>query len=368
MYDTRVVVAPTHGSTLEIHDVSLPALTPHQVAVRMISSGVCHSQLHQLKRERTNPTILGHEGTGIVLAVGSQVRSVKDGDAVLLTWIPRTDESGRAAEPARVTLADGSIAAAQNVFTWATVSTADELYTVQIPRAYASAESCIVACAVMTGAGAVRNTVTVQKGESVAVFGVGGVGLSAIAAARRAGADPIIAVDISDEKLDLAKHFGATDVVNGALVDPVQRIRELTGRVGELGYSGEATAGADYAFDCIGLTSTMEQALAAARTGSLGSRGGGTAVLVGAPTTALDLNVRDVLVNEKRFVGSLGGSTRPAVDLETYLDWADAGDLDLASLVTDRFALDDINDATETLAAGRVIGRAILELGTPNDR
>jgi Zn-dependent alcohol dehydrogenase len=357
----RVVVARQHQQTLELREIVLPAPQRHQVVVELLATGVCHSQLHQLRRPRATPLVLGHEGVGTVSDAGSAVAGLTVGDAVLVTWIPRDESPVRHPEWARVNLEDGSVAGAPNgVFTWADATIVDEQYVVKIPRSALVPESCVLACAVMTGAGAVRNTARVGAGQSTAIFGVGGVGLSAIAAARLAGAAPIIAVDLSDEKLNLAKRFGATDVVNASRQDPVERILGLTRHPTHLSYSGDRTAGVDFAFDCIGLRSTMSQAVASARRGVLGAQRGGTAVLVGAPEDSLNLNVRDVLVNEKRFVGTLGGSARPARDFQTYAEWIANGDLDLDALVSDRFALDEVQDALTKLQRGDVMGRAIL--------
>ena len=239
---------------------------------------------------------------------------------------------------------------------------ADEDFIVKAPPGTPMDLASIVGCAVMTGAGAVRNTAGVRAGESVAVFGVGGVGLSAIAAAKVAGANPIIAVDLSDEKLALARSFGATEVVNATSVDPVEAIRALTLLDDRFDILGQPVAGAHYTFDCIGLRSTMEQIVPAARSGAFGLAPGGTAVLVGVPSSAVELDARDVLVNEKRFVGSIGGSCSPDRDFPVLLDWHREGKLDLGQLVTERYTLDAINEATDALQAGRIQGRAIVVL------
>jgi Zn-dependent alcohol dehydrogenase len=361
----RVVIARQDEQTLELREIALPAPRHHQVVVEQIATGVCHSQLQQLRRPHETPIILGHEGAGTVIEAGSAVSDLTAGDAVLVTWIPRDGSASRLAEPARLELEDGAIAEAQNgVFTWADTTIVDEQYVVKIPSAALVPESCIVACAVMTGAGAVRNTAGVRAGESAAVFGVGGVGLSAVAAARIVGAEPIIAVDLSDEKLDLAKRFGATEVINASREDPVERILALTRHPTHVSYSGDPTAGVDFAFDCIGLQATMSQAVACARRGVFGARRGGTAVLVGAPESPLNLDVRDVLVNEKRFLGTLGGSAQPARDFRIYAEWIADGDLELDALVSDRFALDEVQEALARLERGEITGRAILLTGT----
>jgi Zn-dependent alcohol dehydrogenase len=358
----RVAVLPIDTAVLRIEDVELPDPGPTQVVIKQFASGVCHSQLHQMHRPRQTPVILGHESTGVVLKTGSGVEHVQEGDTVLVTWVPR-NASAAAAPPVRATLAvrDGT-AQSENVFTWADHTLADEQFVVKVDSSIRTDVTSIIGCAVMTGAGAVINTAKVQPGQSVAIFGVGGVGLSAVVGARVAGANPIIAVDLDDEKLEFARHFGATHSINAGREDPVQAIHALTVRDSQFTILHTPVSGADFAFDCIGIKTTMEQIVPACRSGHFGARDGGTAVLVGVPGTTVELNAIDVLLNEKHFIGSIGGSCAPDRDFPRFLEWHDNGELDLDALVTQRFTLDEINEATAALAAGRIAGRAILEV------
>jgi Zn-dependent alcohol dehydrogenase len=357
----RVVVVPATDGPLRIDEVDLPDPGPNQVVVQQFASGVCHSQLHQMHAPRGVPVVLGHESTGVVLAAGNEVTHVKEGDRVMVTWVPRSpDVLGRSAVPATLALPDGTTASSQNVFTWADKTIADEQYVVALPDDVATDVTSIIGCAVMTGAGAVVHTAGVQRGQSVAVIGVGGVGLSAIVAAKVVGADPIIAVDLDDEKLDVARKFGATDVVNASAIDAVEGIRALTVDATRRDFLGQPIAGADFVFDCIGLKATMDQVVPAARSGQFGARPGGTGVLVGVPRGNPELNGIDVLLNEKRFIGSIGGSCQPERDFPMFLDWYRTGALDLDALVTARYSIDAINEATTDLEEGRISGRAIL--------
>lgn len=357
----RVAVLPVETSTLRIEEVTLPDPGPSQVVIRQFASGVCHSQLHQMHQPRQTPVILGHESTGVVLKTGSGVGHVQEGDTVLVTWVPRNAAAARAL-PWRATLEVGDgVAESQNVFTWADHTLADEQYVVKVDPGIRTDVTSIIDCAVMTGAGAVINTARVQPGQSVAIFGVGGVGLSAVVGARVAGAEPIIAVDLDDEKLELARRFGATHTINASREDPVAAIHAMTVHDGEFTILGTPVSGVDFAFDCIGIKKTMEQVVPACRTGHLGARDGGTAVLVGVPMTGMELNALDLLVNEKHFIGSIGGSCAPDRDFPRFLEWHDTGELDLDALVTARFTLDQINEATAALESGRIAGRAILE-------
>ncbi|MBN1382763.1 MAG: zinc-binding dehydrogenase [Deltaproteobacteria bacterium] len=215
--------------------------------------------------------------------------------------------------------------------------------------------------ATMAATGAVIYSAGVKKGQSVAVFGVGGVGLSALAAAKVVGADPIIAVDLDDDKLEFARRFGATITINATNEDPVKVILKATRHPEHLDFFKRPVAGVDFAFDCIGRKTTMEQILKAARSGSLGAFSGGTAVLVGVPMSGIELNTLDLLINEKRYIASNGGSCHPDRDFPIFLEWYKTGQLNLNALVTQRFTLDQINEAVMLLEAGGIKGRAILE-------
>ena len=171
----------------------------------------------------------------------------------------------------------------------------------------------------------------------------------------------IIAVDLDDAKLEFARRFGATHTVNGSGGDAVEQIRALTrGRYEGLGFRGLPIEGVDFAFDCIGYKVTMEQILAAARPGRFGVGQGGTAVLVGVPTTGMDLNVTELLMTEKSYIGSIGGSCTPDRDFPTFLEWHADGRLRLDDMVTERFALDEVNEAVDALSRGKISGRAIF--------
>jgi len=357
----RVAVLPQDGNELRIEDVLLPDPGPNEVEVRLYASGICHSQLHEIHTPRENPVVLGHEATGIVSKTGRDVNHVSVGDTVLVTWVPRNAaEGGAPPKPATLQVADG-VAKAASVYTWADVTLADQQYIVKVDPEIAKDVTSVIGCAVMTGAGAVINTVDIAPGDSVAVFGVGGVGLCAVAAARVAGADPIIAVDLDDEKLALARNFGATHAINASTENPVQAIHRLTVRDGEFTYMKVPVSGVDFAFDCIGVATTMKQILAACRRGQFRARQGGTAVLVGLPTGKAELNAMDIVVSEKNFRGSFCGSCIPDVDVPRFIDWYRNGQLDLEALVTRRYRLDDINEAVAALESGEILGRAIVE-------
>ena len=284
----------------------------------------------------------------------------------MVTWMPRNAaEADRPPEAAKIQLPNGDKAQSMNVFTWADHSIVDEQYVVAIPNDIPTDVTAIVGCAVMTGAGAIYNSAKVQAGESVAIFGVGGVGLAAVAAARIVGADPIIAIDLDEAKLDFARNQGATIGINASQVEPVSEIHRITGRPGMFNYNHQPVTGVDYAFDCIGHRTTTEQSLAAVRPSGFGQLRGGIAVAIGVPPKNFEIDIRDIFYNEKSLIGSIGGSCIPDRDFPMFLHWYKEGKIDLNTLVTRRFRLDEINEATTELEQGKIAGRAILEFSTP---
>ena len=356
----QVVVLPKEDGPFAVMELEIPDPQAYQVVVKQYATGVCHTQVHQIHQPRSTPVVLGHESTGVVLKAGRAVTHVREGDTVLVTWVPRNaNEASRMPEAVGLELPDGSVATTRNIFTWADVAIVDEQFVVKVKPDIDKEVTAIIGCAVITGAGAVENSAGVKAGESVAIFGVGGVGLAAVASANNLGAKPIIAVDLDEKKLKFARQFGATHTINAGQEDPVAAIKALT-RTDKYSVVAGVVSGADYAFDCIGLKQTMQQILAATRAGFLGGERGGTAVLVGIPGTSVELNVMDLLLNEKRFIGSVGGSCSPEREFPKYLDWHDTGKLDLNALVTARYRIDEINEATRALAQGEIAGRAIV--------
>jgi Zn-dependent alcohol dehydrogenase len=353
MVTTRAAVFHSYGQPLVIDEVQLPDLGPDLVLIKQFASGICHSQLHGLHNPNAPfPAIPGHESTGVIIATGANVTHVKEGDHVMVTWLPRHPTKGMAKPAVPGPTYKGQpvvLSSLAPTFTWLETTVAHEQYVIPMAKDVPTDITAIVGCAVMTGAGAAMNTARVQRGDSVAVFGVGGVGLCVVQSAANMGASPVIAVDLDNEKLEFAKRFGATICVNAAREDPVARIMELTG------------GGADYAFDAIGIATTMEQILAAVRPGEPGLNDGGTAVMVGVPhdTRPPVLNMRDFLA-EKHYIGSNGGSGRPERDFPLYLSWYKDGMLPLDELVTRRYRLEEINEATDALAKGEILGRAII--------
>ena len=345
---TRAAIQLEPNGPLTIDEIELPEPDENQLIVKQFASGICHSQLHQMHNPAlVRPLLLGHESTGVVVSKGRNVSHVKEGDRVMITWVPRDGHEGMD-PPTQGTMAyRGQKASWQASPTWAESTVAHQQYVVALPNDVPADVTAIIGCAVMTGVGAVINTAKVEAGSTVAIYGVGGVGLCVVQGCVIAGASEIIAVDLSDEKLAFAREFGATTTINASREDPVAKIRELT------------NGGADYAFDAIGRQQTMEQVLPSVKQGIVAVREGGTAVLVGVPQTPATLNMRDIFL-ARTYKGTWGGSSRPEVDYPKFIEWFRQGKLDLNRLVTTRFKLDQINEACTALQAGEIGGRAIL--------
>lgn len=347
------------GKPLVVDDIDLPDPGPTQVLVRQFATGVCHSQLHELHRPNPSvPIVLGHESTGVVAAAGKEVPHVKEGDNVMVTWVPRnaTPHTPRPTA-AQVSYRGSNInfgaPTYTGTFTWSRETVADQQMVVPLEKGVATDVTSIIGCAVMTGAGAALNAAQVRPGNSVVVIGAGGVGLSVIQACANLSADPIIVVDLTQEKLEFARRFGGTIGVNAREVDPVARVRELMG--------GEPTSGVDFAFDAIGIGRTMEQILHMARARRPGERDGGVAVLVGVPHGDMPTLPMHMLFGGKVYRGAPGGCSIPDKDFPLLVRWYKQGKLPLDLMVTRRYKLEQINEACDALARGEIAGRAIVE-------
>src|ERR1043166_3021682 len=211
------------GKAMVVEDIDLPDPGPSQVLVRQFATGVCHSQLHELNRPNPNlPLVLGHESTGVVSAAGRDVTHVKEGDHVMVTWVQRNaSRMTPRPTPAQVTYRGQQVnygaPAWTGTFTWSRDTVADRQMVPPLEKDVATDVTSIIGCAVMPGAGAALNAAQVRPGNSVAVIGAGGVGLSVIQACANLSADPIIVVDLTEEKLEFAKRFGATIGVNAQI-------------------------------------------------------------------------------------------------------------------------------------------------------
>jgi Zn-dependent alcohol dehydrogenase len=356
----RAAILVEANQPLVVDEVAFPDPAADQVLVKLFSSGICHSQLHTMRRPprpgQHLPALLGHEATGIVAARGREVKHVKEGDHVITTWVDRNNSNTPQPlvnhalndRPQSVAEWKGK-GVSHSAATWAEYALASERVVVPMPKDVATDVTAVIGCAVMTGAGAIINTLQVKPGQSVAVFGAGGIGLCAIAAAAIVDAYPIVAVDVSEEKLAFARRFGATHAVNASAVDAVQAIHQLT------------EGGVDYAIDAIGLPQTQEQILRAVKPGFSGRDRGGTALLIGiTPPNAQASLDTSLFIGNRCFTRTSGGDCRPDRDFPLFVRWYREGKLKLTDLVTRRYTIDQINTAVDDLEHGRILGRGIL--------
>jgi len=348
---TRAAVYVEFQKPLVVDEIELPDPGSTQLVVKQFATGICHSQLHSLRNPKTStPRLMGHESTGVVVAAGSEVKHVREGDHVMITFLPRHTQPDVQPDVPVLKFRDQEIRGLGSNSTWAEAVVADRNFVVPLDKQAATEVTAIVGCAVLTGCGAVLNTAQARAGDSIVVIGVGGVGLSAIQAAANVSAYPIIAVDIADDKLEFARRFGATHVVNSRTEDAVARVVEIT------------NGGADFAIDAIGHPSTVAQLLPSVRPGVPGYRpDGGMAILLGwAPPDATIPAISALLPGAKTFRGSNGGSGRPDHDMPLYVRWFMEGKLPLDLLVSRRYTLEQINEGIGALQRGEVLGRAIV--------
>ncbi|MGX7829303.1 alcohol dehydrogenase catalytic domain-containing protein [Actinokineospora sp. 24-640] len=347
----RAAVLSEQGKPLEVTDIVLGEPGPGRVRVAIAAAGVCHSDLSLANGtlRQPVPAVLGHEGAGVVESVGEGVTSLVPGDHVLLNWSPPCRECWfcQAGEPhlceradfadvSHATLPDGAAlypGLGAGAFAEATI--VPEGGAVKIPKDVPLAEAAVLGCAVLTGAGAVFNTAKVAAGQSVAVVGLGGVGLSVLQAARIAGADPIIALDVRD-KADLAMAHGATHFVVSD-DKAAKAVRKLTGG-----------RGADVAVECVGHP-------AAIRTAWSSSRRGGHVVVVGVGSVKakVDFNALELYWFGRTLSGCVYGQIDPDTDVPRLLGWVADGRLDAGSLITARTDLAGIEDAFSAMRAGQ---------------
>lgn len=340
---TKAAILHESNTPLVIDEVEIPALKKGQVLVKILCSGVCRAQLNEIMAlkgpDRFLPHLLGHEASAIVEKIGRGVTRVKKGDYVVLSWI-----KGAGEETGGSCYRQGDkIINAGAVTTFSEHAVVSENRVTKISKKVPPDVAAIIGCAVATGAGIVNNTLEAKRKSSIVVFGVGGVGLSAILAAKLKGCGKIIAVDIFEEKLSFAKKLGATHGINIHYGSPVRQIKDIV------------PDGVDHAIDASGNRVAMEAAFEALnQTGML--------VIAGNLAHNEKISIHPFeLIKGKRIVGTWGGETVPQRDFPKYANDYCRGQFPIDRLITHRFRLEQVNEALRVLRSGAV-GRIVLEI------
>lgn len=362
---TRTAVLYECNKPLVIEELEIPELKPGQVLAKIIYSGMCRSQIEEMSGARGEdkflPHTLGHEAGAIVEDVGPNVTKVKRGDRVVLSWIKdvetasmvrtgihsvRTDikKAGLDVPSTQYRNKEGKIINAGAVTTFGEYSVISENRVTPIPKEMPLDRAALLGCAVPTGGGIIINQVKPTPGSSIVIIGAGGVGASAIMLADVMSCNPIIAVDINEDKLKFARELGATKTINSSKEDFVSKIFEST--------DGK---GVDYAVEAAGTKETIEKAYASVKWD------GGLVVIGGNPPHGEKICLDAFDLKGKNITGSWGGLTKPSIDTPKYVNLYLSGKLKLDKLITNRFKFDEINMAFEQLAKGKILGRAILE-------
>lgn len=367
---SKAAVAWGPGEPLKMEEVDVELPKKGEVLVRIVATGVCHTDAFTLSGEDPEgvfPSILGHEGGGIVEMVGEGVTSVEVGDHVIPLYTAECGEckfctSGKTnlCQAVRATQGKGLMPDGTSRFskdgepiyhymgcsTFSEYTVLPEISLAKVNKSAPLEEVCLLGCGVTTGMGAVLNTAKVQKGDTVAIFGLGGIGLSAIIGARMAGAGRIIGIDINESKFDLAKQLGATDVVNPNHFDkPIQEvIVEMT------------DGGVDFSFECIGNVNVMRSALECCH------KGWGESVIIGVAGAGQEISTRPFqLVTGRVWRGSAFGGVKGRSELPGIVEQYLNGDFGLQEFITHTMSLDEINDAFNLMHKGESI-RSVVHM------
>ncbi len=331
---------------LALEDVEVPAPLLGQVLVKVLCSGICGSQIGEINGvkgpDRFLPHLLGHEGTGTVLECGQGVRHVKPGDQVVLHW-----RKGAGLES--IAPVYGSRLGKVNagwVTTFNEYAVISENRLTPIPKDFDPDIAALFGCAVTTGFGVINNNAALRIGESIAVFGAGGIGLNIVQGAALAGANPIIAIDLFDNRIDLARDLGATHTFNSNRADIAAEITRLVG-----------PEGVDVAVDNTGNTKVIELAYRL-------TNPRGRTVLVGVPPKDSAASIYTLPLHfDKKILGSHGGECQPAFDIPKYVRLYQDGKLKLDQIIGQRYPLTDINQAIDDMRTGAIAGRALIRMG-----
>jgi S-(hydroxymethyl)glutathione dehydrogenase/alcohol dehydrogenase len=365
---TRAAVAFEAGKPLEIVELDLDGPRPGEVLIEIMATGICHTDAYTLAgldSEGLFPSVLGHEGAGIVRDVGAGITSVAPGDHVIPLYTPECRQcksclsrrtnlctairgtQGKGVMPdgtTRFRYKGAPIFHYMGCSTFSNFTVVPEIAVAKIRSDAPFDTSCYIGCGVTTGVGAVINTAKVQPGDTVAVFGLGGIGLNVVQGAKLAGAGMIVGIDLNSGREDWGRRFGMTHFINPSEVDDiVQHVVALTG------------GGADFTFDATGNTSVMRQALEACH------RGWGTSIIIGVAEAGQEISTRPFqLVTGRNWRGTAFGGARGRTDTPTMVDWYMNGLIQIDPMITHRLSLEEINKAFDLMRSGESIRSVVV--------
>lgn len=346
---TLAAVLVETGKPLVLAELELPALKPGQVLVEIAYSGICHTQVLECRGWRGSdpylPHCLGHEGSGTVLEIGTNVKKVKAHDQVVMSWI----KGAGADVPGVVYPWNGKSVNGGGVTTFGRHAVVSENRLTPVSEKISMQEVALIGCAVPTGVGTVLNTAKAKAGDAIAIFGAGGIGLCAVAGAKISGCLPIIVVDIQNDKLELARQMGASHCINTNETDPVSAIKKICPK------------GLDFAVEATGKPQVIVQAILSVR------NQGGTVVVIGNARFGekVTFDPRELNMG-KRILGTWGGDNVPDKDFPVYCQLVATGKLSLKPLISKTYRLKDINAAINDLEAGKII-RPLIDMKTDSN-
>ena len=334
------------GEPLVLEEIDIPKLTYGQVLVKVLCSGICGSQIGEINgikgTDKYLPHLLGHEGTGIVLECGEGVHSVKKDDKVVLHW--RKGDGNESSSPTYHSKNLGTVNAGW-VTTFNQYAVVSENRVTTIPEDFDPKIAALMGCAVTTGLGVINNNAKLKIGESIVIWGSGGVGLSIVQGAAMVAAYPIIAIDLYDHKLKIAKEMGATHTINANKTNPIDEILNIVG-----------VNGADVVVDNTGDVEIIHKAYGVTSTR-------GKTILVGVPRIGEEVKLYTLPLHfEKQITGSHGGEAEPAIDIPNYIKLYENGRLKLDKLITHHYNLYEINSALDDMVNGIAPGRCIIDM------
>ena len=366
--DTKAAVAYAPGEHLSIETVRLEGPRPGEVLIEIMATGICHTDAFTLSGsdpEGIFPSILGHEGAGVVREVGADVTSLSVGDHVIPLYTPECrackfclsgktnlcgairDTQGKGLMPdgsSRFSIAGKPIYHYMGTSTFANFTVVPEIALAKIRSDAPFDKVCYIGCGVTTGLGAVMNTAKLEVGASAAIFGLGGIGLNVIQGARLAGAERIIGIDLNNDRKPLAERFGMTDFINPSDVhDTVQAVVDMT------------DGGVDYSFECIGNVDVMRQALECCH------KGWGESIIIGVAGAGQEITTRPFqLVTGRVWKGTAFGGAKGRTDVPQIVDWYMDGKINIDDLITHQLSLEDINRGFDLMHAGESIRSVVV--------